>query len=81
MKNSKNRILVTHSGSIPRPPDIQDMILAKQSGQAIDQKAFASRVQAAVADVVRKQVETGIDVPTDGEFGKSSFLAYANERL
>jgi 5-methyltetrahydropteroyltriglutamate--homocysteine methyltransferase len=81
MKRSTDRILTTHCGSLPRPKDLLDMMKAKVSGQPYDEQAYARRVRTAVAESVRKQVETGIDVPTDGEQGKPGFFTYVNERL
>lgn len=81
MKRSTDRILTTHCGSMPRPNDLLDMMKLKVSGEPYDHEAFAQRVRSAVAEVVRRQVESGIDVPTDGEQGKHSFFAYVQERL
>src|SRR5882724_8693695 len=81
MKTSTNRILTTHVGSIPRPESIRALLRARLSGQTIDEAQLAARVSEAVADVVRTQAEVGIDVISDGEMGKTSFLAYADERL
>lgn len=81
MKRSTDRILTTHCGSLPRPKDLLDMMKAKLGGERHDQGAYARRVRSAVAEIVRKQVESGIDVPTDGEQGKQGFFAYVSERL
>lgn len=81
MKRSAERILVTHAGSLPQPVDLREMVIAKSSGQPYDQDAFAGRLRGAVAEVVRKQIDSGIDIINDGEFGKPSFLSYARERL
>ncbi len=81
MKRSTERILTTHVGSLPRPSDLLDMVQAKEQGQRIDEKAHAARLRAAVNDIVRKQIDLGIDVIDDGEFGKPSFVSYVNERL
>src|SRR5438105_15412099 len=81
MKRSTERILTTHVGSLPRPPDLLDMVQAKEAGKPIDEKAHATKLRAAVKDIVRKQIELGIDVVDDGEFGKPSFVSYVNERL
>jgi 5-methyltetrahydropteroyltriglutamate--homocysteine methyltransferase len=81
MKRSINRILTTHVGSLVRPPGIVEIIRAKENGQAYDQGEFAARVRSAVREVVQKQVEAGIDIPSDGEYGKPSFSGYVNERL
>jgi 5-methyltetrahydropteroyltriglutamate--homocysteine methyltransferase len=81
MKTSSNRILTTHVGSIPRPESIRALLRARVSGQSIDEAELAARVVEAVAEVVRQQAEVGLDVISDGEMGKTSFLAYADERL
>jgi 5-methyltetrahydropteroyltriglutamate--homocysteine methyltransferase len=66
---------------LPRPKDLLDMMKAKVNGERYDQDAYARRVRSAVTEIVRKQVETGIDIPTDGEQGKPGFFAYVSERL
>lgn len=81
MKRSHERILVTHAGSLPRPADLMEMLIAKNEGQPYDQEAFSKRVRSAVAEVVKKQVDCGIDVANDGELGKSNFSRYTRERL
>jgi len=81
MKHSTERILTTHVGSLPRPPDLLEMIQAKEQGRPIDAQAFAARVKSAVAEVVRKQAEAGIDIAADGEMGRFGFIPYVNERL
>jgi 5-methyltetrahydropteroyltriglutamate--homocysteine methyltransferase len=81
MKRSTHRILTTHVGSLVRPPAILESILAQVSGKPVDQDAFASLVQEGVRDVVRKQAEVGIDIPSDGEYSKPSFAGYVTERL
>jgi 5-methyltetrahydropteroyltriglutamate--homocysteine methyltransferase len=81
MKRSTNRILTTHCGSLPRPKDLLDLMKAKAAGQRYDELAYTARVKDAVADIVRRQTEAGIDIPTDGEQGKLGFFAYVRERL
>jgi 5-methyltetrahydropteroyltriglutamate--homocysteine methyltransferase len=81
MKRSIERILTTHVGSLVRPPGLVELMRAKESGQAYDQEALAARVRSAVRDVVQQQVEAGVDIPSDGEYGKPSFSGYVNERL
>ena len=76
MRRSTERIITTHCGSMPRPADLLDMMRAKLSGEPYDRDAYARRIHSAVAESVRRQIECGIDVPTDGEQGKSSFFAY-----
>ncbi len=78
---SVDRILTTHVGSLPRPRDLLDLMKAKLSGAAYDTAAYDSRVKRAVAECVKKQVETGIDIVSDGEQSKSGFFSYVRERL
>lgn len=81
MKLSTERILTTHVGSLPRPPDLLEMIQAKEQGKPFDAAALAGRIKSAVAEVVRKQAEAGIDIVADGEMGRFGFIPYVNERL
>jgi 5-methyltetrahydropteroyltriglutamate--homocysteine methyltransferase len=81
MQRSIDRILTTHVGSLPRPADLYAMIEAKQEGGAIDDAAFAARVKTAVAEIVRRQADAGIDIVADGEMGRVGFIPYVNERL
>jgi len=81
MKRSTDRILTTHCGSLPRPKDLLDLMKARCSGEPCDQEVYAGRVRSAVAEIVQKQIEAGVDVPTDGEQGKPGFFTYVCERL
>jgi 5-methyltetrahydropteroyltriglutamate--homocysteine methyltransferase len=82
MKRSSNRILTTHVGSLIRPAALQDFLRAKQAGKPYDEKAYQACLTGSVAEVVREQADAGIDVVSDGEFGKSiSWAQYALERL
>jgi 5-methyltetrahydropteroyltriglutamate--homocysteine methyltransferase len=81
MKRSTDRILTTHTGSLARPKDLLDLMQAKIKRQPYDERAYAERTRSAVAEVVRKQAESGIDIVTDGEQGKPGFFAYVRERL
>ena len=81
MKTSADRILTTHVGSIPRPESIRELLRARLDGQAVDAATLAARVKDAVTDVVRQQAECGVDVVSDGEMSKTSFIAYSDERL
>ena len=81
MKRSTDRILTTHCGSLARPKDLLDLMKAKINAEPYDETAFTQRVQSAVAEVIRKQAESGIDIVTDGEQGKPGFFAYVRERL
>jgi 5-methyltetrahydropteroyltriglutamate--homocysteine methyltransferase len=81
MKHSTERILTTHVGSLPRPPELGAMLQARDRGEPYDERLFAERVRAAVAAAVRQQAEVGIDVVADGEMGKNSFVNYVKDRL
>jgi 5-methyltetrahydropteroyltriglutamate--homocysteine methyltransferase len=81
MKDSAERILTTHVGSLPRPDDLMALMQAKAEGKSVDETAYAATLQRAVADSVRRQAEVGLDVVSDGEMGKSSFITYVGERL
>jgi 5-methyltetrahydropteroyltriglutamate--homocysteine methyltransferase len=81
MKRSTDRILVTHVGSLARPADLMEMLLARNDGKPYDAAALATRTREAVAEVVRRQIECGVDIVNDGELGKSNFSRYTRERL
>jgi 5-methyltetrahydropteroyltriglutamate--homocysteine methyltransferase len=82
MKTSTDRILTTHVGSLIRPKELQDFLRLKQSGKPYDRTAYDACLTAAVAGIVKRQAEAGIDVVSDGEFGKSiSWSQYVLERL
>jgi 5-methyltetrahydropteroyltriglutamate--homocysteine methyltransferase len=82
MKHSTARILTTHVGSLIRPPALIEFLRAQQERKPVDEAAFAACLESSVADVVRQQAEAGVDVVSDGEFGKTiSWSQYALERL
>src|SRR5581483_3647630 len=81
IQNNTDRIQTTHIGSLPRPHDLLDIMKAKLNKQPYDEAAYQAKLKAAVADVVRKQVECGIDIVTDGEFSKPGFFTYIQQRL
>jgi 5-methyltetrahydropteroyltriglutamate--homocysteine methyltransferase len=82
MKRSTDRILTTHVGSLIRPPALQEFLRAKQAGKLYDEVAYQTCLKESVREVVHKQAEVGIDVVSDGEFGKSiSWSQYVLERL
>ena len=76
MQRSTDRILTTHAGSLPMPPALSEMLRAKEAGQPYDEQALPRRLANAVAEVVQKQAENGIDIITDGEQSKTSFTTY-----
>ena len=82
MKRSTGRVLTTHAGRLSGPPDLIEATRAIQSGRSSDYKAILPQVRSAMADVVRKQADAGIDIVSDGELGKIGFgLAYYGHRL
>jgi 5-methyltetrahydropteroyltriglutamate--homocysteine methyltransferase len=81
MIRSADRFLTTHTGSLPRPDDLIRMMYAKEEGVPVDPAALAVRVRSAVADVVRKQTDAGIDIVNDGEMSKPSYATYVKDRL
>jgi 5-methyltetrahydropteroyltriglutamate--homocysteine methyltransferase len=81
MKYSTERILTTHVGSLPRPPDLLEFLEARETGRPIEQAAFDACLSTAVHDIVRRQVAAGIDSVCDGELGKISYTFYVRHRL
>jgi len=81
LQQNTDRIQTTHIGSLPRPYALLDAMKAKYSGQNYDEPAYQKTLRTAIADVVRAQVDCGIDIVTDGEFSKPGFFTYIRERL
>jgi len=81
MKRSVDRVLTTHTGSLPRPADLIRMMFAREEGVPVDGPALAARIRTAVAEVVRKQTDAGITVVSDGELSKPSYATYIKDRL
>jgi len=81
MKRSTDRLLTTHTGSLPRPDDLVRMMFAKEEGVPVDPTALAARIRLAVADVVCRQAEAGLSVISDGEVSKPSYATYVKDRL
>jgi 5-methyltetrahydropteroyltriglutamate--homocysteine methyltransferase len=81
MRRSTERILVTHVGSLVRPMSIRNVLSARDHGQPHDETAYEKILRDEVADVVRRQAEIGIDIVSDGEYGKSGWIRYVAERL
>jgi 5-methyltetrahydropteroyltriglutamate--homocysteine methyltransferase len=81
MKKSSSRILTTHAGSLIRPPEIIEAMIRDHLREPVDKERFEGDLANAVRDVTKKQAEVGIDIIDDGEFGKSSWVAYVSERL
>src|SRR6516164_2221412 len=78
---SIDRFLTTHTGSLPRPDDLVRMMYAKEEGQAVDRAELTAQIRAAVARIVAKQKEAGIDIINDGEMSKPSYATYVKDRL
>ena len=76
-----SQILTTHVGSLPRPEDLIRTMFAKQEGVPVDPVALEQRTREAVQEVVRKQRDAGVDVISDGEMGKPSYVTYILDRL
>ena len=81
MKRSTTRILTTHTGSLARPPELLQMLLAREEGQPVDPGVFDATVRGSVMDKVKRQIEVGLAVVNDGEQSKISFATYIRERL
>ena len=81
VKSSQTRILTTHTGSLPRPADLVAILNAKELSEDYDRSAFQERIHRAIGEIVRRQIETGIDVIGDGEHSKVNWMAYAGGRL
>ena len=81
MKRSDERILTTHVGALPRPQDLGALVLAKTNGQPYDAARLAEWLRSAVGDVVQQQLDAGIDIINDGEYGKTNWTSYIGGRL
>jgi len=81
MKRSSDRILTTHVGSLPRSQAVTDVVFGRENGTLDDESSYAPTITGAVMDVVKKQVETGVDVVSDGEMSKISYATYIKDRI
>ncbi len=81
MQESRDRILTTHVGSLPRPDDLVPLLQAKDAGNDYDRASFAEQVARSVESIIRKQADIGLDVVNDGEHSKASFTTYHRTRL
>ena len=81
MKRSTDRILTTHTGSLPRPQDVVDLLIASEKKPGAKLEGFEAAVTRAVADVVQKQVDAGLDVINDGEQGRADYTIHVKDRL
>ena len=76
MPASAQRILTTHAGRLPRPPDLLQMMYDRGVSKAVDEAAIEARTRAAVDEIVRKQREIGLDFVSDVEMSKTGFSTY-----
>ena len=81
MKTSQDRILTTHVGSLPRPPELKELLVRKDQSQPYDKGALDRLTRQAVVDIVRRQAQTGIDIVNDGEMSKPGYSTYVADRL
>src|SRR5947209_15839866 len=81
MLTSRDRILTTHVGSRPRNETITDLLIKREAGEKIDPKKMAEELDRAVAEVVARQVESGIDIGNDGEQQRVAFQTYMAARM
>jgi hypothetical protein len=81
MKRSTDRILTTHTGSLPLPALVRQALAAKRRGEAYDQAVIDAALTTAIGDVVRKQIEVGVDIVDDGELSKTSWNDYVVHRV
>src|SRR5499427_8382486 len=81
MRTSVNRILTTHVGSLPRPPELKQLLVRKDQGEPYDTAELDRQTRQAVMDIVRRQAEVGIDMVNDGEMSKPGYSTYVADRL
>src|SRR5215469_4585852 len=81
MKTSQDRILTTHVGSLPRPPELRQLLVRKDQGEAHDKAELNRLTRQAVLDIVRRQAEVGVDIVNDGEMSKPGYSTYIADRL
>ena len=78
MQRSTNRILTTHTGSLPRPADLVELLSEKEAEESYDKAVLDQRIRRAIADIVKRQADCGIDIIDDGEHSKVNWMAYAS---
>ena len=81
MQTSRDRILTTHTGSLPRPPELRALLVKKDQGEPYDKGELARATRDAVAAIVRRQADAGVDVINDGEMSKPGYSTYVADRL
>src|SRR4030095_13861222 len=81
VKKSDDRILTTHVGSIPRPAALRELLVRQDRGEAVDEAALARGAEGAVGEIVRRQLEAGVDIGNDGEQPRAGFSTYVARRM
>jgi 5-methyltetrahydropteroyltriglutamate--homocysteine methyltransferase len=81
MKRSTDRILTTHTGSLPRPPKLVELMRASEAGEKFNAAALGAEIDAATDAIIRQQISTGIDIVSDGEQSKPDYSTYIKNRL
>ncbi|MGE5270527.1 MAG: cobalamin-independent methionine synthase II family protein [Thiohalocapsa sp.] len=81
MQTSRDRILTTHTGSLPRPPELRALLVAKDKGEPYDAAELGRLTRQAVMAIVKRQAEAGVDVVNDGEMSKPGYSTYVADRL
>src|SRR5947209_19013843 len=81
MKTSQDRILTTHVGSLPRPPELRQLLVRKDQAEPYDKAELDRLTRQAVVDIVRRQAEAGVDIVNDGEMSKPGYSTYIADRL
>jgi 5-methyltetrahydropteroyltriglutamate--homocysteine methyltransferase len=81
MQTSRDRILTTHVGSLPRPPELRQLLVKKDQGEAFDKTELARLTREAVFGIVKRQAETGVEIINDGEMSKPGYSTYVADRL
>ena len=81
MSGVLDRILTTHTGSLPRPENLIRSMWAQADGIAVDRQALQEQITVAIGEVVRKQIAAGVDIVNDGEMSKTSYATYVKDRL
>lgn len=81
MQLSKQRLLTTHVGSLPRTPRLTELLIRREAGERVDERPLATEIDAGIAAVLRRQIETGIDVVNDGEQPRPGFQTYVVDRM
>ena len=81
MHKSVDRILITHTGSLPRGAELNDLLIADEAGEAVDKSKLAEKIEQRVAYVMEKQRWAGVDIANDGEQGRVGFQTYVPKRM